>query len=169
MTDERYETLASRHDSLSARTNRDVAGIRQNVNALIGEVQHLQADIKPLLEDLAKRQKGEEQVALLRKKCDEYLKDEWQRHRYMWDANLAVLAERQAELDAALSRRVKIGAVLIRLAALLMLLSLPAAFILSAVGVITPEQQANALAGAALLAIGGGALVMWDTLKESME
>jgi len=106
---------------------------------------------------------------ILRKKRDEYLKDEWQRHRYMWDAELAALAERQAELDAALSRRVKIGAVLIRLAALLMLLSLPAAFILSAVGVITPEQQANALAGAALLFIGGGALVLWDTLKESME
>lgn len=167
MIDENYEVLASRVESVRSRLSREMSATREHLHGLISEVQHLQADIAPLLEDLRERKSGEEQVALLRQREAEYRKIEWERRCSDRDSELAALAQRQAELDAAMSRRVNVGAVLIRLAALLMLLSLPAAFILSALGAITPEQQTNALAGTALLAIGGGAIVLWDILKEA--
>lgn len=166
MTDERYEVLESRLDSVRRRFSRETSATREHLHSLISEVQHLQADIKPLLDDLARRQKGEEMAARLREKREEIEKRDWELRRHEWDANLAILRERQAELDAQIHNSIKIGGVLTRLLALLMLLALPIAFIFAAMGVITPEQQTNAFVGAALFSIGGGALVLWNVFTE---
>lgn len=167
MTDEQYEVLASRLESFRGRTARQVSEVRQDVNTLFFQVQNLQADIRPLLDDLLERVNAKEQVAALHKKRQAIAREQYELSRYEWDANLAILRERLAELDAQIANRVNVGGFLTRLSALLMLLALPVAFILSAMGVITSQQQTNAFAGAALLSIGGGALALWSVFTEA--
>ena len=169
MTDERYEVLRSRHESLRSRVDRDIAQIREHLQALISEVQHLQVDIKPLLDDLGKRQSSEQEIANLRAKRDEIWQREVDRQRYEWQANLAVIKERQAELNALKRSQANVGKQVLWLIVAIMMWSFPVALIAAGLGAIPAQNQVFIFSGTAVMALGGVAVLLWETSKGAFE
>lgn len=127
----------------------------------------LRKDVEPILDDLRGRQRSEEEISKLRAKRDEIRQMEVDRQRCEWQANLAVVKERQAELDALERPNQNVGKSVFRLLVAIMVWSFPVALIAAGFGAIPPENQAFIFAGTAVMALGGLAVFIWETSNEA--